>query len=234
MSRQPSPPRTPVLAEIRFAERRGEFDGLDLAERFGLIWRSNLWGALDSNSGLGSELEATATLRRELAALLKRLEIISLLDLPCGDFGWMARMDLGGVAYTGADIVPAIIDANSARYQAAAIRFQTIDLVADPLPRVDLVLCRDCLVHLSFDNIRRAIANLKRSASRWLLTTTFPDADDNRDIDDGDWRVLNLQRAPFGFPAPAALINEGCTEAENDYADKSLGLWRIDDLPENW
>jgi hypothetical protein len=26
--------------------------------------------------------------------------------------------------------------------------------------------------------------------------------------------------------------HEGCTEADHDDADKSLGLWRIDDLPE--
>jgi hypothetical protein len=97
---------------------------------------------------------------------------------------------------------------------------------------VDLVLCRDCLVHLSFANIHHAIANLKRSGTCWLLTTTFPDASANRDIDDGDWRVLNLQYAPFLFPAPLAVINEGCTEAGGDYADKSLALWRVGDLPD--
>ncbi|WP_349636606.1 hypothetical protein [Tardiphaga sp. OK246] len=35
--------RTPVLAELRFAERRCEFDGLDLTTRFELIYRTNLW-----------------------------------------------------------------------------------------------------------------------------------------------------------------------------------------------
>ena len=62
--------------------------------------------------------------------------------------------------------------------------------------------------------------------------TTFLDAETNRDIADGDWRALNLQRAPLDFPDPVALINEGCREANNDYADKSLGLRRIDDLPD--
>ncbi len=199
-------PRSPVLAELRFAERRRDFDGLNLAERFALIHRTNLWGAETSQSGLGSELDATSSLRRDLSQLLKRFEVTTLLDLPCGDFTWMAQMNLGGITYVGADIVP--------------------DIIA-----VDLVLCRDCLVHLSFANIHRAIANLKRSGARWLLTTTFPDASANRDIADGDWRVLNLQHAPFLFPAPLAVINEGCTEAGGDYADKSLGLWRVEDLP---
>lgn len=225
-------PRLPVLAELRFAERRREFDGLDLAERFALIYRTNLWGAETSQSGLGSELDATSWLRRELSQLLKRLEITTLLDLPCGDFTWMAQMDLGGITYLGADIVPAIIATNDARYgRSGHIEFRQLDLVSDPLPSVDLVLCRDCLVHLSFANINRAIANLKRSGGRWLLTTTFPDVSANRDIDDGDWRVLNMQQAPFLFPAPLAVINEGCSEAGGDYADKSLGLWRVEDLP---
>jgi hypothetical protein len=42
-----------------------------------------------------------------------------------------------------------------------------LDLTGDPLPRVDVVLCRDCLVHLSFQNIFRAFANLRRSGSRY-------------------------------------------------------------------
>jgi hypothetical protein len=225
-------PRSPVLAELRFAERRHDFDGLGLAERFALIHRTNLWGAETSQSGLGSELEATSTLRRKLSQLLKRVEVTSLLDLPCGDFTWMAQMDLGDITYIGADIVPDIIASNAARYgRAGHIHFRLLDLVSDPLIAVDLVLCRDCLVHLSFANIHRAIANLKRSGARWLLTTTFPDAPANRDIEDGDWRVLNLQQTPFLFPEPEAMINEGCTEAGVDYADKSLALWRMSDLP---
>jgi hypothetical protein len=28
------------------------------------------------------------------------------------------------------------------------------------------------------------------------------------------------------------VINEGCTEAGGDYADKSLALWRVGDLPD--
>lgn len=225
-------PRSPVLAELRFAERRREFDGLDLAERFALIHRTNLWGAETSRSGLGSELDATSSLRRELSELLKRLEIKTLLDLPCGDFTWMAQMDLDGITYLGADIVREIVATNDARYgRPGQIEFRQLDLVSDPLPAANLVLCRDCLVHLSFANINRAIANLKRCGTRWLLTTTFTDAAANHDIEDGDWRVLNMQQAPFLFPAPEAVINEGCTEAGGDYADKSLGLWRVEDLP---
>ncbi|RZN20759.1 hypothetical protein CWO90_33965 [Bradyrhizobium sp. Leo121] len=86
-------------------------------------------------------------------------------------------------------------------------------------------------MHFSFAQINRAIDNIKRSGSKWLLTTTFPGIRQNRDIEDGDWRPLNLRSAPFLFPSPDTTINEGCTEASGDYSDKSLALWRIDSLP---
>jgi hypothetical protein len=225
--------RSPVLAQRRFAERRGEFDGLDLADRFALIHRTNLWGADNSASGVGSELTATATLRHDLAALLRAYDVHDLLDLPCGDFTWMAHMDLGGIRYLGADIVPALIEANTAKHaRADRISFRRLNLVEDSLPAADLILCRDCLVHLSFAHLRRALDNIRRSGSRWLLTTTFLELESNRDIEDGDWRALNLQRAPFFFPEPEAVIVEGCDEAGGEYADKALALWPVARLPD--
>ena len=63
-----------------------------------------------------------------------------------------------------------------------------------------------------------------------MLTTTFPDCDENIDIVTGDWRIINLERAPFNFPKPIKMINEKCTEGNGTYSDKSLGLWPIDQL----
>jgi hypothetical protein len=98
------------------------------------------------------------------------------------------------------------------------------------LPTADLVLIRDCLVHLSFVDIARAIGNLRRSNITWLLTTTFPEQEANEDIHTGDWRPLNLGRGPFHWPTPVELLNERCSEGEGQFADKSLGLWRINEI----
>jgi hypothetical protein len=40
-----------------------------------------------------------------------------------------------------------------------------------------------------------------------------------------------MERAPFNFPRPIKLINEGCTEGNNLFTDKALGLWRLQDIP---
>ena len=206
--------------------------GLTQRELFAEIWRSNLWGADESRSGLGSEQQATIRLTAELPPLLKHFGIRRLLDIPCGDFGWLGRTELDLDTYIGADIVGEIVDLNASRFATpdGRISFRQLDLLTDPLPATDAVLCRDCLVHLSFANIERAFANLAASGSRWLIATTFTDHHDNGDIVDGDWRLLNLQAAPFNLPPPASLLNEGCREAEGSYDDKSLGVWRISDL----
>src|SRR5262245_46883258 len=97
--------RPPVLAHQRFGTDRASFAPLNLRQRFQRIHDTNLWGAEASVSGLGSEHDATATLRAELPALLRRLAVTSLLDAPCGDAGWILRADLG-VRIIGIDIVP--------------------------------------------------------------------------------------------------------------------------------
>lgn len=225
--------RPPVLAHERFVADRDNFAGLDLAARFERIEKTNLWGAVSSVSGLGSEDLATAAIRSALPPLLQRLGARSLLDAPCGDAGWIGRMRLD-LDYTGVDIVPSLIQANNQRVARGELigRFLAADITRDALPHADVILCRDCLVHLSFDNIARAIANFRAGGARFLLATTFLEWDANRDCEDGDWRVLNMEKAPFDWPAPSGLINERCEEGGGGWRDKSLGLWRLDELPD--
>lgn len=220
--------RPPVLAHQRFVADRASFAPLNLQRRFQRIHDTNLWGAQASVSGLGSEFDATAALRAELPALLRRLAVTSLLDAPCGDAGWILRADLG-VRIIGVDIVPELIGALRERLARGDIEgdYRLADITQDVLPRCDAVLCRDCLVHLSFANIERAVENFRRSGATWLITTTFPDWQQNLDCEDGDWRALNFERAPFAWGAPVELINENCLEAGGGWRDKSLGVWRL-------
>lgn len=205
--------------------------GFSTAETFRQIRASNHWRSDVSVSGLGSDLVQTAAIRAALPPLLAELQVTTMLDLPCGDGGWISTLALPVREYTGADIVPELVEANSRTYGNEQRRFALLDLTRDELPRADLLLCRDCLVHLSGDDIWRALHNVKRSGIRYLLTTTFTAQESYEEITTGDWRALNLERAPFHFPAPLALINEGCTEGDGQFADKSLGLWSVAQLP---
>ena len=200
---------------------------------FRRIFDLNLWGNCESISGEGSTLERTAAIRSELPGLLARHGVRSMLDAPCGDFFWMKELALDVDSYIGADIVPELIARNNECHSSPQRRFIVCDLVEDELPRADLVFCRDCLVHLSYAETKRALENFRRSGATWLLTTTFPDRRDNHDIKTGDWRPINLERPPYGFPPAVELINENCDEVDEvlgAFPDKSLGLWRLADL----
>jgi hypothetical protein len=192
---------------------------------FRLIYRTNHWLDSESHSGPGSTLEKTKTIREKLPHILKELKIKSMLDIPCGDFHWMKHLELTNLKYVGMDIVAELIHKNQS--ENSGYDFRLGDLVRDPLPSVDLVFCRDCFVHLSYADIQAAINNLKKSQSLYLLTTSFPQHK-NFNIVTGNWRPVNLQAAPFNFPAPILFIRE---DEAGDYRDKSLALWKLSDLP---
>lgn len=195
------------------------------------IFTSGSWGSDESVSGPGSTLEQTAAVRAALPGLLARLGVTSLVDVPCGDWHWLQHVDLGGVDYVGLDLVPALIEHNQETFGGPGRRFATLDVVAAVPPRGDLVLSRDLLVHLSDADVRSALANIRASGARWMLTTTFTGDHPNHDIATGSWRPLNLVRPPWHFPPPQELIVEHCTVDGGIWADKSLGLWELAGLP---
>ena len=218
--------RPQLIAQQRFLEHQQELAKLDLPTRFEYIFKNNLWGSEESRSGPGSTMIETRTLRQEIVTLLHDIDATSMLDIPCGDFHWLNQVDLG-VSYIGADIVPAIAESNQQKYAAPNRRFLCLDATASPLPQVDLIFCRDCLVHLSYANVHKALDNFRASGSRYLLMTHFTGLAENHDIADGDWRALNFTLAPFNLPAPLRLIVENCIEGDGAFKDKSLGLWKL-------
>ena len=203
-------------------------DGAGLVKDvFERIYAQNGWGDGESRSGFGSDEKQTEAIRAVLPGLFSELGVKSVLDVPCGDFNWMRLLGLE-IDYLGADIVRAVIERNRRLYEKPGRRFQLLDVTRDTIPKVDIILCRDLLVHLSFRDIRAALSNISRSGVRYLLTTTFPSRNTNGDIETGQWRPLNLQRPPFSFPPPIRLITEHCTEWGGQWADKCLGLWEVE------
>ena len=224
--------RPQVRAQKNYLQHRVRLETMhSLDERFAYIYEKNLWGSLESRSGLGSRLQETEVLRRGILSIVEGLGISSILDIPCGDFRWMDHIALpANVSYTGADIVQELVARNRQLFGSSARKFVKLDITADPLPEADLILCRDCLVHLSYVNIQRALVNIKRSRAKWLLMTHFLELGANSDISDGDWRPLNFLQSPFLLPKPQATVIENCQEGDGAFADKALALWRLSDL----
>ncbi len=207
-----------------------KLQSMEPKEIFNTIFRENAWKGRESVSGKGSDRDQTQCLEAELPKLFSKYGVRSVLDVPCGDFHWMQKVDLRGVRYVGGDIVPDLIAKNESEYACEHIRFACVDLLSDTLPDVDLIMCRDCLVHFSFAHIHQALKNIADSPARFLLTTSFIDRTTNDDILTGRWRPLNLELTPFDLPKPLDFFLERCTQDEGKYSDKAMCLWSIADL----
>lgn len=193
------------------------------------ISKTNLWQSVESASGRGSELACTEAIRTVLPGLLQELNITSILDAPCGDFNWMRFVPLSGIHYTGVDVVADIIEHNQQKYGTDTCQFMTADITRASLPNVDLIICRDCLVHLPFSEGSRALQQFQRSGSTYLLATTYPKTTVNSDKPAGSWRSLNLRLPPFNFPEPLKLFSDPSDDTGAN-PDKSIGLWRLADI----
>lgn len=185
------------------------------------------WHEPETASGRGSSLHRTAAIRRDLPALFAELAVRSVVDAGCGDFNWFGTVEVELDSYLGIEVVERLVAMNRSRYGTARRQFVSLDIIRDRLPRADLVLCRDCLVHLKTRQISAALRNFRRSGFRYLLATTFTGNHPNQDVALGGWRPLNLERKPFNLGPPLRLISERESVEDPRYPDKSLGLWAL-------
>jgi hypothetical protein len=171
-------------------------------------------GLPETRCGGGSTIGATENVRAALPELLRDLGVKTMLDAPCGDLNWISKVDLG-VNYIGMDYDPSHIKGKPGHLIVG-------DIVKDPLPAADLMLCRDFLQHLPHWQVELVFRNVRLSNIDWLLATSHQNIE-NSDIQRaGDFRPLNLMARPFSFPAPAWQIGDG--------ANRILGLWHRDSL----
>lgn len=203
---------------------------------FTKIYQNDLFNARSGNdknvskSGSGSDREQTKEIIKNLPILFEKYQIKSVLDVPCGDFYWMQKVNLEDVNYIGGDIVAGVVESNNTRFSSDTISFREIDIINDTLPKVDLILCRDLLVHLKNKQITAALKNIKKSGAKYLLTTSFKNTTNNQDNGIiGFWRTINLELTPFNMTNPIDEIFENCTEGEGKFNDKYLLLYQIND-----
>jgi len=195
------------------------------------IHAKNAWNNAESISGIGSIKAHTCELIEKLPLLCADYNVTTFLDAPCGDFNWMQHVVFDEqLNYVGGDIVKELVEKNSSKYAGTRYTFIHLNILRDNLLKSDIIFVRDCLVHLSYADIRLFLQNLVRSDIHYLLTTTFPYTRNNYDITTGNWRAINLQRAPFNFPQPRTTIHEKTPENKYQYYDKSVSLYKVSDL----
>jgi hypothetical protein len=185
------------------------------------------WNETESVSGRGSSMRSTETIRRQLPLLFAELGVRRVVDAGCGDFNWFRELPVQLDDYLGIEVVEGLAARNEQRYGGHGRRFAPLDIIRDPLPKADLVLCRDCLVHLKNRQVLAALRNFRRSGSSYLLATTFTAGRPNRDVSLGGWRPMDLERAPFNLGPPLRIISEAESVEDRQFIDKGLALWSL-------
>ena len=141
-----------------------------------------------------------------------------MVDAPCGDMNWMRHVVYDFHRFIGVDILPRVIQQLADSAFPPRYEFYVGNIVTDQLPTADAVFCRDCLVHLPFAAIHTTIRQWAMAGFEYVLVTTFPKQKVNADIKLGEWRMLNMQLAPFYWPIPLMLLED------NDHFEYALRL----------
>ncbi len=201
--------------------------GDDCEAIFRDIMKFNKWNDAESVSGVGSNSRYTNNIRNKLPGLLRRYGVHSILDAPCGDFAWMRKVALDAeTTYVGGDIVRELVERLQGEFGSARRRFIHLDIVSSELPRADILICRDCFIHLSNSHVLAALRNFARSEIKYILTTTYKFGRLNTDISTGQFRAINLQAAPFSLPPPIETI----VDYIYPYPPRRLALWSREQL----
>ena len=176
----------------------------------------------DSMSGGGSKLGTqTSAALLLLARLIKRENITTMFDIPCGDTNWVHEawetdsLEL----YVGGDVSSLVTDLNRERFAHHANKqFITLDLGACPIPKLrlkassrskpfDLIHCRDALQHMSLEQGSVAAKNILSSGAKFAVSTTY-DMPSNAGVVpvDGAFFRNDLSKPPYNFPKPILCV----------------------------
>ena len=194
--------------------------------KFTQIYNNLAWGSTETISGSGSRVLSTIKIREVLQNFINKFQKAKPLvvcDLGCGDANWIKEINFKDSHYIGIDIVPEIIYNNLQNYSDLDMSFRVADICTDALPMSDIMICKDIFTHLPLQECIKIINNVIKSKSKYLITYSSPDVNENIEGILGGWRKLNLMIEPFNFPQPLELIKE-------IRADKYFAIWDIKDL----
>jgi hypothetical protein len=184
-------------------------------------------------SGPGSSMELTQQLRLAFPRIIEQYGVKTLVDAPCGDWFWMQHVDLAGVSYIGGDISKEITDANSEQFARPGVKFIHLDITSDPIPTADIVLCRDCMMHLKHWLRWEFFKNFVASDSKYLITTVHHVLENKAVTRNGGFKRFNPCIAPFNFSPALELIPETAETLPDDilqnrvadHTQRSIGIW---------
>ena len=189
---------------------------------FSKIYKNGEWSGPGNTplSGPGSSLWYTERLRSAFPGIIDKFKVKTLFDAGCGDLTWMSTLfDSLDIQYVGADVVDFLIEENRVKFPNLDLR--VMDITIDPLPQADMMMCRDCMFHMSFEDIFRTLNNFVKSNIPLLFTTSHDTPAENVDIQTGGFAELNFLKKPFCFPEPIFSMDDTVPPFEK----RSVCIW---------
>ncbi len=203
-------------------------------KKFFYIYTSKYWQNMTdgSLSGGGSNDISTHNIKKSLSEFIKYNNIKSIIDIPCGDWKWMSEFDLSDLEYFGYDIFDDLILDNQRKYTKKNITFDVKNLVNEKLPKSDLIIIRDLLVHLDHTDIIKCLTNLDDSDFKFIGITNYPKIISHKNRLFGDylrlgdkWRPINFSIHPYSLPSPDFNLSDTNDLSEID-KNKYISIWK--------
>ena len=172
-----------------------------------IIKRSNRFNNIYLNSscsGNGSYCENTILFRETLLKIIKKYNILSILDLACGNYISVKDIiDNSNIKYIGADISIKIIEHNQKKYPEQ--KFIYLDAITNDLSiyKCDLIIFRHVIQHLNYKDAIKSIHNIYKSKSKYFIINHQRGLNKNIDknVQEHMWenQMYNLNIEPFNL-----------------------------------
>lgn len=172
---------------------------------FSNIYKYNLWGFGSGTGSLKFNNQKYIDFMNDF--LKNHTDVSSIIDLGCGDWQLHKHINLNNQQYLGIDIVEKVIEVNKKKYGKPKINFLCKNFLEDKIPNADLIIVKDVLQHLSDDNIKAFLNNIKNVKYKYLLITN----DVSRfnlnyfDIPNGMYKPLDITKGPYNYSSNILL-----------------------------
>jgi len=159
----------------------------------------------ESLCGGGSWESQSRDARKFIQDKITGIQPREILDLGCGDWNWMRKINFSDSRYLGIDCDDQMIQDNSDKYGSDQIRFEVGDIFSIDLPEVDLVICRDVLFHVRQELTIKLLEKLRSRKRLFLIATSFNNQKKNHEpreycrIEDWGFYRINLMEEPFNL-----------------------------------
>ncbi len=170
----------------------------------------------DLGSGLGSRELPLLYKRQMLRQALSEFKPESILDVGCGD--QEVAVELPDEAYLGVDLSPVVIERNRLRFPNR--RFAAADFATLSLPKRDLTICFDVLIHADSPELyRKIVGRLVASTAHHGIVSGFEAPPE-----------VKSDITFFHEPLSATLMSAGATKLRRlgEYRDTVVWCFSVD------